>query len=166
MLAIDRKRAATKQAILAVIATMACAPAFAQEQSYDLKICSTVERSVIDRAGDMILLSTVSRGMSDSIKPGGPFDKMTYECRAVVDASKAGFSYASRCAFVDKNGDKVIAASVGTQEGWKSTILGGTGKWEGIQGGGTGKGMARYPQLSPTVSASCGHSTGTFSLKK
>jgi len=161
MLAIDRK-----QAILVVSAALACAPALAQEQAYDLKICSTLERSIIDRVGGTTILATVSRGMADSITPGGPFDKMMSECRGVVDASKAGFSYATRCVFVDKEGDKLIGASVGTQEGWKWTFLAGTGKWEGIQGSGTGKTTARYSPLSPAVSASCGHSTGTFSLKK
>jgi hypothetical protein len=166
MLARHWKQAATRQTILAVIVTVAWAPAFAQEQSYDLKICSTTERSVIDNAGDTTVFSTVSRGMADSIKPGGPFDKTAYECRAVADASKAGFSYTSRCTFVDADGHKVIGTSTGTQEGWKWTFLGGTGKWEGIQGSGTGKAIGRYPRLSPAVSAMCGHSTGTFSLKK
>jgi hypothetical protein len=166
MLAMNRKQVARKQAIFAAIATLACAPALAQEQSYDLKICSTSEGSAIDRAGNTAILSTVSRGMTESLKPGGPFDKMSSECRAVVDASKAGLSYASRCVYVDMDGDKVIGASVGTHEGWNWTFLGGTGKWEGIQGNGTGKMTARYPRLSPTASAMCGHSVGTFIVKK
>lgn len=166
MLASNRKRAGTTQAILAVMATFACAPALAQEQSYDLKICSTTERSVIDQAGDTTVFSAVSRGMADSYKPGGPFDKTAYECRAVANASKAAFSYTSRCTFVDADGDKVVGMSTGTQQGWQWTFLGGTGKWEGIQGSGTGKNIARYPRLTPAVSAQCGHSTGTFTLKK
>ena len=152
--------------VVAVAAILVCAPVFAQEQGYEIRICSTTEASVIDRAGESTILANVTRGIADSVKPGGPFDKTTFECRAVVDASKAGFSYASRCTFVDADGHKVVGGSVGTQEGWTWTFLGGTGKWEGIQGGGTGKSTARYPRLSPAVSAGCGLAKGTYSLKR
>jgi hypothetical protein len=155
-----------KKAILAVTAAIACAPALGQEHSYELRLCSTTEGSVIDRTGETTILANVTRGVADSVPLGGPFDKTTFECRSVVDASKSGFSYNSRCTFVDMDGHKVIGSSVGTQQGWKWTFLGGTGKWEGIQGGGTGKSIAQYPRLSPAISASCGLATGTYSLKK
>jgi hypothetical protein len=83
-----------------------------------------------------------------------------------VNASKSGFDYTSRCLFVDADGDKVVEASIGNAQGWKWTFLSGTGKWAGIQGGGTGKSTARYPQLSPTVSAGCGLAVGAYNLKK
>jgi len=161
MMAIDRKKA-----VLAVAAAIACAPALAQEKPYEIKVCSTTEGSVIDKTGDMTILSNVTRGIADSVQPGGAFDKTTFECRSVVDASKAGVSYTSRCTFVDADGHKVIGASVGTQQGWKWTFLGGTGKWEGIQGGGTGKSTGPYPRLSPAVSAGCGLAVGTYSFKR
>lgn len=152
--------------VVAVAAALACAPALAQEHSYEIKVCQTTEGAVIDRAGDTTILSNVTRGIADSVQPGGPFDKTTFECRSVVDASKIGFAYTSRCTFVDADGHKVVGGSVGTQQGWKWTFLGGTGKWEGIQGGGTGKSIARYPRLSPAVSAGCGLAMGTYSFKK
>jgi len=153
---------------LAIAAALACAPlvSAAQERPYEIKICSTSEASVIDRAGDATILANTTRGIADSVPPGGAFDKMTFECRSVLNASKTGFDYTSRCTFVDMDGDKVIGASVGNAQGWKWTYLGGTGKWEGIQGGGTGKSTAQYPRLSPAVSAGCGLAVGTYSFKK
>jgi hypothetical protein len=138
----------------------------AQEMPYEIKVCSTTEASVVDRVDGVTVLANTARGIADSVRPGGAFDKTSFECRSVVNASKAGFDYTSRCLFVDADGHKVVGASVGDAQGWKWTFLGGTGKWEGIQGGGTGKSTARYPRLSPAVSAGCGLAVGTYSLKK
>jgi hypothetical protein len=121
---------------------------------------------VIDNAGGVTIVASVTRGMADSVAPGGPFDKTTFECRGVTNASKAGVDYNSRCTFVDADGHKVVGATTGTAQGWTWKFLGGTGKWEGIEGAGTGKSVAQYPRLNPTVTAGCGISKGTYTLKK
>lgn len=156
------------KATCTIAALLVCVPgvSIAQERPYEIRICSTSEASVIDRAGDTTILANQTRGIADSVPPGGAFDKTSFECRSVINASKAGVDYSSRCTFVDVDGHKVIGGSVGNAQGWKWTFLGGTGKWEGIQGGGTGKSIAQYPRLSPAVSAGCGLSVGTYSLKK
>jgi hypothetical protein len=150
------------------IAIIAALPlgALAQERPYEIRVCSTTETSVIDKAGDVVIVSSVSRGIADSVSPGGAFDKSSFECRGVTNVSKAGLDYNSRCTFVDADGHRVVGATAGTAQGWTWKFLSGTGKWEGIQGGGTGKAIARYPQLSSAVSAGCGLSTGTYTLKK
>jgi len=155
-----------KQRLIAV--AISCAPlaALAQERAYEIKVCSVTESTVIDKVGDATILATVSRGIADSVPSGGPFDKTTFECRGVSNASKAGVDYNSRCTFTDTDGHRVVGANVGTAQGWSWKFLGGSGKWEGIEGGGTGKVIAPYPRLSPAVTAGCGLSTGTYSLKR
>jgi hypothetical protein len=138
----------------------------AQERSYEIKVCSTAESAVIDKAGEVTIVASVTRGIADSVTPGGPFDKTAFECRGVTNASKAGMDYNSRCTFVDADGHRVVGATTGTAQGWTWKFLGGTGKWEGIEGGGTGKFVAPYPRISPTVTAGCGISKGTYTLKK
>lgn len=61
---------------LAIAAVLACLPAttLAQQGSYDLKLCNTSESTVIDRAGDTMILAGHARGLSDSMTPGGAFD--------------------------------------------------------------------------------------------
>jgi hypothetical protein len=154
--------------LLAIALPLAClsAPALAQERSYELKVCTTTETTVIDKAGDVTIIASVGRGVADSVSPGGPFDKTTLECRGVTNVSKAGVDYNSRCTFVDADGDRVVGATTGQAKGWTWKFLGGTGKWAGIEGGGTGKPLAAYPRLSPTVTAGCGLATGTYTLKK
>lgn len=147
---------------------LACAPllSFAQERPYELKVCGTTESTVIDKARDVTILAVVSRGFAESVPSGGPFDKTTFECRGVVNASKAGVDFNRRCAFADGDGHKVVGADAGTAQGWTWKFLGGTGKWEGIEGGGTGKLLVGLPRLSSTVTAGCGLATGTYSLKR
>jgi hypothetical protein len=152
-------------AVFAILATVVL-PANAQEKPYEIRVCSTAETTVIDNAGGVTIVASVTRGMADSVPPGGPFDKTTFECRGVTNASKAGVDYNSRCTFVDADGHRVVGATAGTAQGWTWKFLGGTGKWEGIEGGGTGKSVAQYPRLSPSVSAGCGIAKGTYTLKK
>jgi hypothetical protein len=159
-----------ERSTIALVATLvaACYPvyAFAQERPYEIKVCSTAETTVIDNAGGVTIVASVTRGMADSVAAGGPFDKTTFECRGVTNASKAGVDYNSRCTFVDADGHRVVGATAGTAQGWTWKFLGGTGKWEGIEGGGTGKAVTQYPRLSPTVTAGCGIAQGKYTLKK
>ena len=157
-----------KMRTLAAAALFSGAPlvAVAQELPYEIRVCSTTETSVIDKAGDVTIVSSVSRGMANAVAAGGAFDKTSFECRGVTNASKAGVDYNSRCTFVDADGDKVVGATAGHAKGWTWRFLGGTGKWAGIEGGGTGKPVAPYPRLSPTVTAGCGLATGTYTIKK
>jgi hypothetical protein len=136
------------------------------QQNYEIRVCSTTETSVIDKAGEVTIVSSVSRGMANSVAAGGAFDRTSFECRGVTNAAKSGVGYNSRCTFVDMDGDKVVGATAGNAQGWTWKFLGGTGKWAGIEGGGTGKPVAPYPRLSPTVTAGCGLATGTYTLKK
>jgi hypothetical protein len=156
---------------LAVFLGIVCAGAYAvaalaDDLTYNLKGCATSEATVIDKAGDMVIGQSAARGITDSVPPGGAMDKMTYECRSVWHASKAGVEFTARCTFADGDGDKALGMSTGSATGWQWTFLAGTGKWEGITGGGPSGPAGRYPRLSPTVSASCWQGKGTYSLNK
>jgi len=153
---------------LAVAAALACAPAIslAQPLAYDLKLCSTSEATVIDRAGDTTLLAVHIRGLSDSNTPGGAFDRQTYECRSVMNAAKPGAEFTGRCTFVDMDGHKALGTFTGSSAGWTWTFLAGTGKYEGIEGGGTTKPLKQYPRVSPAVGGACAHAIGSYTIRK
>ncbi len=140
--------------------------AWAQETAYEVRGCGVNEASVIDKAGDMTIATSVTRGNSDFLRPGMPPIKFTYECRSVSHFSKAGAEFANRCTFVDPDGDRLVGASQGTPQGWQWRYLGGTGKWEGISGGGPSVPDGAYARMSPSVAGSCFKATGTYTLKK
>ncbi|HET9412905.1 MAG TPA: hypothetical protein VFO74_02140 [Pseudolabrys sp.] len=141
--------------------------AWAQEIPVALKGCFSSETTIIDKAGDVVFGMTVTRGVTD--KTAGPAsfpDKMMHDCRAVFTASKAGFEFTNRCNFVDDAGDKILSASSGTRDSFQWKWVAGTGKFEGITGGGTAKIDALYPRANPTVSGGCWSGKGTYSIKK
>jgi hypothetical protein len=150
------------------IALFAALPlaAIAQQGTYDLKLCNTSETTVIDRAGDTMILAGHARGLSDSMTPGGAFDNQTYECRSVSNVSKAAVEFTGRCTFVDMDGHKALGAFSGNPNGWTWKFLSGTGKYEGIEGGGTTKPLKQYPRISPAVGGACSHATGSYTIKK
>lgn len=150
----------------AVLALVPQNSAWAQETAYEVRGCGVNEASVIDKAGDMTIASSQTRGNADFTSPGMPPVKFTYECRAVLHFSKAGAEFSNRCTFVDPDGDRLVGASNGTPKGWQWRYLGGTGKWEGITGGGPGVPDGTYARMSPSVAGSCYKATGTYTLKK
>jgi len=158
----DSRIAASLPLILASVA----GPALAQELPYDIKLCGVQEVTVIDRARDIVITHYVTRGIVDSFLPNHPFDKLSYECRGLTHSSKEGGELATRCTFLDAEGHKALGYGVGPPKEWRWTFLGGTGKFEGISGGGTATPFAAYPKLSPTIGAGCNRATGTYSLKK
>lgn len=88
--------------------------AWAQDTAYEVRGCGVTEASMIDKAGDLALASSVTRGNADFMRPGMPAIKFTYECRAVSHFSKAGAEFTNRCTFVDPDGDRLVGASNGT----------------------------------------------------
>ena len=140
--------------------------AWAQETTYEVRGCGVNEASVIDKAGDMTIASSQTRGNADLTRPGMPAVKFTYECRSVVNFSKEGAEFSNRCTFVDPDGDRLVGASNGTPKEWQWRYLGGTGKWTGITGGGPGVPDGAYARMSPSVTGSCYKATGTYTIKK
>jgi hypothetical protein len=138
--------------------------ASADEFPYDLRGCGTGEVTIIDKAGDMMIGQTITRGVTESIPPDAAFDNMTYECRTVWHTSEGGTEFSNRCTFVDPDGDKTFGMSSGHSKGWQWKFLGGTGKWKGITGGGPAERVGRYGRISPTLQGSCWRGKGTYKL--
>ena len=61
----------------AVVLSGAPLAALAQELPYEIRVCSTTETSVIDKAGDVTIVSSVSRGMANAVAAGVLRDVLT-----------------------------------------------------------------------------------------
>ena len=136
----------------------------ADELDYELKGCGTTEAMIINKAGDITIGQSISRGITESIPSGGAFDNMTYECRSVWHASGEGGEFTNRCTFVEVDGDKTLGISSGSFKGWEWRFIGGTGKWEGITGGGSAGPVGKFGRLSETVSGFCWRGKGKYKL--
>lgn len=148
----------------AMIGAACAAPAgWAAELPIEMKGCLVTESTVLDKVGEVTIGTNVSRGQTDVV--GGPSDKMTHDCRVVWSASKAGVEFTNRCVNTDKDGDKTISMATGTPKLFQWKYLSGTGKFQGIIGGGTAEITTRYPR-NGNVAASCWQGRGTYTLNR
>lgn len=143
-------------------ALLFAASAWSQAMPWESKGCGIAEATVFDKAGDLVIMHGYSRGNAESPE----FGKSAYECRNVTHASKEGVEFTSRCTFADNDGNKILLMSVGSPNGWQVKFLGGTGKWEGLSGTGSGKGEPGHGRLTPAVASGCYRATGTYSIRK
>jgi hypothetical protein len=144
---------------------MACAApaALAQDKPFEMKGCIVSEATVLDKVGDVTVGTNVTRGTMDLV--GAQTDKMLHDCRVLWVASKAGVEFTNRCVNVDKDGDKHVTMASGTPKSFQWKFVSGSGKYEGISGGGTGEIHSPYPRGGNT-SAGCWQGRGTFALTK
>jgi hypothetical protein len=135
------------QVCLALLVAGAClVPTVSSAETYDIKGCGITEATVVDKVGEMATGQNITRGFVESLQPGGPFDKTSYQCRSIWHSAAGGVEFTSRCTFMDSDGNKLIGTSAGTPKGWQWPFVGGSGKWSGITGGGPGEPMTQYPR--------------------
>ena len=145
------------------LAAAAISTALAAEMPIEMKGCLVTESSVLDKVGEVTIGSNVTRGNVDVT--GGQSDKMTHDCRVVWSASKAGVEFTKRCVNIDKDGDKTITMASGAPKSFQWKYLSGSGKFQGISGGGTAEIVTSYPR-GGNVSASCWQGRGTYTLTR
>lgn len=147
----------------AALSAVCAAPIAYAQTPIEMKGCLVTESAVLDKVGEVTIGINVTRGNID-VK-GGPSDMMTHDCRVVWSASKAGVEFTNRCVNIDKDGDKTITMASGTPKSFQWKYLSGSGKFQGISGGGTGETVTPYPR-SGNVSASCWQGRGTYTLAR
>ena len=83
---------ARKHAIGASIAILAASisAAWGADYAVEVKGCLTSEPAVIDKAGDVVIGTNDTRGVTDVSSTGPLNGKVTHECRVLWTATKAG----------------------------------------------------------------------------
>lgn len=155
------KRIKLTVAAAAIGAACGASSGWAAEMPIEMKGCLVNESSVLAKVGEVTIGTNVTRGHIDLT--GGLSDKMTHDCRVVWSASKAGVEFTNRCVNIDKDGDKTISMATGTPKSFQWKYLSGSGKFQGIRGGGTAEIVTRYPRAGG-VNASCWEGRGTYTL--
>lgn len=93
------------------------------------------------------------------------FDAMSIECVGVFENRPAGWQHKGYCVSQDASGDKTyLADTVTPQGGYTWEYLGGTGKFQGITGGGK---VERLGNISPVRAGTlqgCRRILGTYKL--
>ena len=157
------KRTTLTRIATALAASGLAAAAWPADYQAEFKGCTTSEVTVIGKVGDVSIGSNVTHGSVNVT--GGLGDKFTHNCRVLWAASKEGSEFTNRCVNTDKDGDQTITMTTGTPKGFEWKYLSGTGKYQGITGGGKGQTVAQYPRAG-NVAASCWQGKGAFSVPR
>lgn len=150
-----------RKAILAALVALAM-NANANEGPVEVKGCFMTVPTTVDRVGETVIGQSEIYGIAESLPAGGPWDNTKHSCRAVWTTMDGGYEYANRCTNVDPDGDRFITMATGVSpQSFKWTYLGGTGKYQGITGGGTG----RFEEMYPEDNVACWRREGSYRIK-
>jgi len=111
-------------------------------QTYELKGRSTwspESTSTMTLADGRTVTRQVLKGTAIADDPSTPLSLASQDCMftTVTAADGKSFNSGGFCDGVDKDGDVYWAVGTSTQNGGEWHYIGGTGKFEGLEGGGT-----------------------------
>jgi len=111
-------------------------------ETYELKgrsIWIPESVSTITRADGMTVTRQILKGTAIADDPTTPLSLASQDCMftTVTAADGKSFSSGGYCDGVDKDGDVYWAVGTADQNGGEWHYIGGTGKFEGLEGGGT-----------------------------
>ncbi len=113
---------------------------YAQERSHSGDFAFMITASEEMPLGDgHVLTRVVQSGMVFADDPASPIDRTATTCTGstVMDATGRATVVSGHCDGVDADGDVWTAWYGGDEDGGDWGYMGGTGKFEGIEGGGT-----------------------------
>jgi hypothetical protein len=135
------------------------------EEPYDLTMCSSGQVSMLLATKELVLYNFQGDGMTMSNHENKKFHGMSYRCIGTNRIENGVQQQVVYCKYMDADGDLVVGGGTRTgKEGtWK--FLQGTGKWQGITGGGPiGAPVASGKPISEGTFQVCQRAKGTFSL--
>lgn len=134
------------------------------EEPYDLTSCWSGDVTMLSASKDLVILSFDIKGVSHSNHENKAFDNHSFHMVGInkIEAgNRSGTSYAK---YLSPEGDIVFGEiqTVGDKQTWK--FLFGTGKWEGITGGGKTEPITNAKPIKEGTIQGCARATGTYQL--
>ncbi len=158
-------------AFVAVLAALtATDPAVAQvlpkEGSYDFTACLSGTANAVAFSKTHFGFSYESMGTARSNPPGGMMDNSTFRCVGMNASLGGKNSQNTLCEAVDRDGDKQLAYVTLASDGRITReVLGGTGKFDGLQMSGIMVPLGTFPTIKPGTFQNCYQHTGTYKMK-
>jgi len=135
------------------------------EEPYDLTMCMSGQGSTLLASKELVLYNFQADGMTMSNHENKKFHGMSYRCIGTNKIENGVLQGVSYCKYMDADGDLVVGEGnrAGKEGTWK--FLYGTGKWQGITGGGPiGVTVASGKPISEGTFQICQRAKGTFNL--
>jgi hypothetical protein len=134
---------------------------------FDMTSCVVWKIAQITAGEELTINGVEGIGIAQSRHDNQAFDNTTVHCVALVKVVPGSAVIEGYCKHLDLDGDIAVGRYVrdGTGKGtWE--FLHGTGKWQGITGGGTYEVVAKGRSVTEDTFQSCGRTTGTYTLPK
>ena len=136
----------------------------AKKSKYDVTLCWGGELHVVPHAKGYMAGTYRLTGATRSNGGGGLFDKDSFECIGVFHYLDKEPGHIGFCQFVDKDGDKVFGKDVRNKAVYTFEFVSGTGKYQGIKGGGKTERIGAYPSARKGTAQGCARTTGSYTL--
>lgn len=99
------------------------------------------------------------------VAAAGPAATLSLECVGIFESRGRGGQSRGYCVFQDPAGHKIYGIDVRGAQGYTWEFLGGTGRYEGISGGGTTEVIGPMAPVRPGTLQGCRRLQGSYKLK-
>ena len=148
--------------LLGVILGMAVAQA--KEIPFDYTFCHAGLVVAVSASKELTVWSFESRGITRSNIEDKMLDNHTFHC---VGVGRSGEKSANTgyCKLMSPDGDFYVGEfSQVDPDNFTWKVLQGTGRWQGITGGGTFRHITQGKPITPGTFQNCGRTTGKYTL--
>jgi hypothetical protein len=157
-----------KRVVIAAITSMAFAvTAWGAEMDYSGTWCGHQKRTVLYSTPDLMVVASESWGILTPTSTSDPFQNASMHCVGYSRITQGKLSLINSCLGTDPTtGDTYIVESqaVPDKPGIIWTFLSGTGKWQGIKGGGGAQLVSRAKDFTDGTFAFCNSVSGKYTL--
>ncbi|MEO8718564.1 MAG: hypothetical protein ABI423_10150 [Burkholderiales bacterium] len=151
----------------AAFAALLVFTAASAQQPYDSITCRAGTITPLAQAEKVFVWALDHRGVSQTSDPKDPFNNFTQRCIGVVAAVEGKISGNGWCRSVDpKTGDWTLIDWTASDKPGHGTwsFRHGTGKWQGVTGGGTYEPTGATRPVEAGTYQNCVHGMGTWKL--
>jgi hypothetical protein len=150
--------------LLALIAIFVFIPTIQAEESFESTACVSGTMNIVHTSKELMISSFDLKGIVRSDSNSEMFNNVSEWCVGLF--SKVGDKITQRgfCQYMYPDGDINIIEWDGGANGGNLKFLLGTGKWEGLKGGGTWNVLQRAKSIAPGTFQSCRKIKGTYEL--
>jgi hypothetical protein len=152
--------------VLFIIGLGSLNPAWCAEQVYDVTPCVSMDIKPLVQSKEMTIVSFEAKGIMRSNIENKVFDNFTVHTQGVMLVEGQNTSVYCYMKYLAPDGDFVIfryTQNPGEKEA-TTTLLAGTGKWKGIQGGGKAVLITQGKPVAPGTIQFCNTHKGKFTL--
>ena len=155
--------------LLTIVLLFTLNPALAGSGKDSVSTNFTAEANVLPGGKAHVAMIFEIYGFAETKNQDSPFYKASYQCRGYLHVeNKKYITDTGFCVYTRSDGDQVFLiyetenGEVGKGGKGKVTLAGGTGKWEGLAGGGS---LVRTPHPRPSKSHFVGYQNFEISWK-